>query len=222
MRSRCWGRRLGRRWGCWRGFDFWEWDSESAKMQDPDLSIEFFQSRRKKVHFDVAGPFEIARHGTRKIITKDSLTDLKDQLEAWEIGLSESCGCYVFAKRASGGIIPWYVGQACRRPMLKEALSADNINKYNKALDGKGTPLLFVIPQRTPKGKLRRRPAAGDLPSLTFLERWLMATSIDRNPDLINSKETKFLRSLHVIGVFNAKQGESTAASQKLRRALGR
>jgi len=172
------------------------------------------------MRFDVAGPFEISRHGTKKNITKESLTDLKDDFEAWEEGLSESCGCYVFAKRAGGGIIPWYVGQACRRPMLKEALNADNITKYNTVLDDKGTPLLFVIPVRTPQAKLRKRPESGDLPSVTFLERWLITTALDRNPHLINSRETKFLRELRVVGIFNATQGESTSASQELSKAL--
>jgi hypothetical protein len=172
------------------------------------------------MRFDVAGPFEITRHGTKKNITKESLKDLAQQLEAWEEGLSEACGCYVFAKRAGGGIIPWYVGPACRRPMLKEALNSDNITKYNDVLDEKGTPLLFVIPARTPTKKLRKRPESKGLPSITFLERWLIATALDKNPDLINNMETRFLRGLHVVGIFNAKKGESTTASQDLSKAL--
>lgn len=173
------------------------------------------------MRFDVAGPFDISRHGKKRNITKESLLSLKDQLEEWEEGLSEACGCYVFAKRAGGGITPWYVGQACRRPMLKEALNSDNLAKYNKVLDDdKGTPLLFVVPTRTPTGKLRKRPQNGGLTSLTFLERWLIAAAIEKNPGLINSKETKFLRNLHVVGIFNAKKGESTAASQELSKTL--
>lgn len=175
------------------------------------------------MRFDVAGPFEISRHGKKRNITKESLSTLQAQLEEWEEGLSEACGCYVFAKRAGGGITPWYVGQACKRSMLKEALNPDNITKYNHVLDDdKGTPLLFVIPARTPKGKLRKRPEASGLESITFLERWLIAKAIEKNLDLINSKETKFLRTLHVAGIFNARQGESTAASKELSRALWR
>ena len=172
------------------------------------------------MNFDVAGPFEITRHGTKKNITKESVSNLKNHLEEWEEGLSESCGCYIFAKRAGGGVIPWYVGQACRRPMFKEALNADNITKYNTVLDDKGTPLLFVIPARTPTGKFRKRPELGNWPPLTFLERWLIATALDKNPDLINNKQTKFLRELHVVGIFNATQGESTSSSQELIKTL--
>ena len=172
------------------------------------------------MRFDVAGPFEITRYGTKKNITKESRADLRAQLEEWEEGLSESCGCYIFAKRAGGGIIPWYVGKACRRPIFKEALNADNITKYNTILDNKGRPLLFVIPARTPTGKLRKRPEEGGLPSIDFLERWLISTALVKNPDLINNKETKFLRGLHVVGIFNTRQGESTSASQELSRTL--
>lgn len=172
------------------------------------------------MQFDVAGPFELKRFGTKKNITKDSLAELKLRMEEWEVGLSESCGCYVFAKRTGGGIIPWYVGQACRRPMLKEALNAENIVKYNKVTDEKGTPLLFVIPARTPNGKFRKRPDTQKLREITFLERWLIATTLDKNPELINNMETKFLRGLHVTGIFNAKQGESTSASQWLSKTL--
>lgn len=172
------------------------------------------------MRFDVAGPFEIIRHGKKKNITKESLEALRHDMEEWEDGLSESCGCYVFAKRAGGGIIPWYVGQACRLPMFKEALNADNITKYNKVLDEKGTPLIFVIPARTPTGQLRKRPVSKGLPSITFLERWLIATALEKNPGLINNRETMFLRALHVTGIFNATQGESTLASQELSKAL--
>ncbi|RDS80966.1 hypothetical protein DWU99_18095 [Dyella psychrodurans] len=107
--------------------------------------------------------------------------------------------------------------------MLKEALNSDNLAKYNRVLDDdKGTPLLFVIPARTPTGKLRRRPENSGLSSLDFLERWLIAAAIEKNPELINNRETKFLRELHVVGIFNAKQGENTAASNNLRKALWR
>ena len=173
------------------------------------------------MRFDVAGPFEITRHGKKRNITKESLLKLETDREEWEDGLSESCGCYVFGKRAGGGITPWYVGQACKRPMLKEALNSDNIAKYNRVIDDdKGTPLLFVIPARTPMGKLRKRPQNGDLSSLDFLERWLISVAIEKNVDLINNKETRFLRDLHVVGIFNPKKGEFTAASQELGKAL--
>ena len=37
------------------------------------------------------------------MITKLSLRDLKTELDDWEEGLSDTCGCYVFAIRAGRG-----------------------------------------------------------------------------------------------------------------------
>jgi len=174
------------------------------------------------MHFDVAGPFELIRSGSKKMITDISLRKLKPELENWETGLSEACGCYVFAVRAGKGFSPYYVGQACKRSILAEALNPSNREKYNKVLsDRKGTPVLFLVPLRTPTGKFRKkRQVGGGLAYVNFLERWLIATSIEKNFRLINNKETKFLRKIHVAGIFNAKKGESTQASQDLARTL--
>ena len=174
--------------------------------------------------FDVAGPFEIERHGRTKIIIERSRKDLRPILEDWEEGLSSACGCYVFALRAGRGFTPYYVGQACKRTLLDEALNPANPEKYNTALgNGKGTPVLFLVPMRTPNGRFRKRTRGNTgLKELDFLEFWLLANAIDKNPDLINNKQTRFLRNLRVIGFLNAERGELTTASRFLSRALWR
>ncbi|MFC0574388.1 hypothetical protein [Paraburkholderia solisilvae] len=174
------------------------------------------------MQFDVFGPFTLSRHTKKKIITNESLVDIKKAAEDRETGLSLACGCYVFAKRAGKGFTPWYVGQACKSSIVNEALNPANREKYNKILaEEAGSPVLFLLPMRTPTGKFRKRPAGnGGLPALDFLERWIIATAIDKNAHLINNKETKFLRNIHVIGVFNAQQGESTTDSTRLRKTL--
>lgn len=105
---------------------------------------------------------------------------------------------------------------------MTEALNPSNREKYNKVLsESKGTPILFLIPMRTPTGKFRKKSqVSGGLAALDFLEGWLIANAIEKNTDLINNKRTKFLRQIHVVGFFNAKKGESTSASQQLRKAL--
>jgi hypothetical protein len=40
------------------------------------------------MNFDVIGPFEIRRFGKKKIINKNSLTDMCEQVESHEPGLS--------------------------------------------------------------------------------------------------------------------------------------
>jgi hypothetical protein len=174
--------------------------------------------------FEVTGPFVLKRYGAKKILNKESLSDLKEQMEIWQDGLSDACGCYVFAIRAGKGFTPYYVGQACKRSIHKEALNPSNISKYNTALsDSNGTPVLFCIPLMTNGGKFRKRKQVkGGLAALDFLEQWLIAAAIEKNEDLINNKETFFLRNLHVRGIFNAQQGEANYSTQSLTKTLWR
>ena len=132
--------------------------------------------------FDVAGPFKLSRHTSKQIITKQSLKELKFELDEWEDGLSDACGCYVFAIRAGKGYTPYYVGQSSKRGIADEALNSTNREKYSQALsEGKGAPVLFVIPMRTPSGKFRKRKKAdGKLAAVDFLEQWLIATAIEK------------------------------------------
>ena len=170
--------------------------------------------------FDVAGPFKVKRYGKKKLITKQSLTELKQELEEWESGLCDACGCYVFAIRAGKGYTPYYVGQACKRAILDEALNPSNRGKYNEVCsETNGMPVLFFLPMRTPTRRFRKK-GSGRLPAIDFLERWLIAQAIDKNSRLINNKETRFLRKIHVVGVFNAGQGEATSDSACLHKAL--
>jgi hypothetical protein len=83
--------------------------------------------------FDIVGPFELTRHGTKKRITERSLADLRSVLEDHRPGLAYACGCYVFALRAARGYTPYYAGQACRQSILREALNSSNQKKYNRA-----------------------------------------------------------------------------------------
>jgi hypothetical protein len=172
--------------------------------------------------FEVAGPFDLTRHGSKNFITDETLKNLKLRLEDWAEGLSGACGCYVFAVRAGKGYTPYYIGQACKSSIAAESLNPSNREKYNKVLsESKGTPVLFTLPLRTPTGKFRKRSQVnGGLAELDFLEGWLIANAIEKNAALINNKRTKFLRQIHVAGFFNAKKGESTSASQQLRKTI--
>lgn len=135
--------------------------------------------------------------------------------------LADACGCCVFAIRASHGFTPWYVGQSQKQTIIGEAMNASNIVKYNDVLNGKqGTPVLFLLPLQTPTGRFVKQPD-GSLESVEFLERWLIAAALEKNSELINNRETKFLREIHVTGILNARQGEAHPASRALRQTLG-
>ena len=168
--------------------------------------------------FDVSGPHKISRHGPKRLINEQSLKDLLAELRLEDSALEMACGCYVFAIRAGKGITPYYVGQASKSTIVREAFNPANRERYNSVLNGSsGTPIIFLLPMRTPTGKYRKKKSgAAQISSVTFLERWLIAKALEKNENLLNSRETRFLRNLHVRGLFNAQKGEATAASRKL------
>lgn len=145
------------------------------------------------------------------------------EIQESDPGLLEACGCYVFAVRASKGYTPWYVGQANKTRLVREALNFSNCVKYNNVLaEYSGTPMLFFLPQVTKSGKSYAKPTAkiAGRVAIDFWEKWLIATSLQKNSDLINEKNTAFLRNLHVTGIFNPSKGESNSNSKELGRAL--
>lgn len=173
--------------------------------------------------FNVYGPYKIPKtiYRKSKLITKDSIEPLQANIDNEE--LVNGCGCYVFAIRAGKGYTPWYVGQAAKMRLLVEAMNSNNREKYNKILgDHAGTPVLFLIPKLTNSGKLAKptKSKNGELKAVTFLEEWLIASALQKNPKLINKQNTHFLKNLHVIGLFNPKKGEAHNASAALKRAI--
>ena len=100
------------------------------------------------MNFDVAGPFKLHRHGLKRLITKQAIKQLKLELEKWERGLSEACGCYVFAIRAGRGYTPYYVGQACKSSILLEAMNASNRGAPVTATRSGGTPCISTASVR--------------------------------------------------------------------------
>jgi hypothetical protein len=173
--------------------------------------------------FDIYGPYDVPRtkYGKTKLITKDSISLLHSEIDNEEV--SNGCGCYIFALRASKGYTPWYVGQASKMRLIEESMNLHNREKYNKITAAhKGTPVMFYIPKLTSGGKFAKptKKANGELKAVNFLEEWLIATALQKNPKLVNRQNTHFLKHLHVRGLFNSKHGESHSRSQELKRAI--
>jgi hypothetical protein len=170
--------------------------------------------------FDVKGPYIIKRFGSAKMITDESLNALKKDID---VDLADGCGCYVFAIRASKGYKPWYIGQASASRLLPEAMNPSNREKFNKIVtEKKGTPVLFFLPKLTKTGMYAAPTTKEDknLQSVNFLEEWLIATALQKNPNLMNKQNTFFLKNLHVTGLFNPRHGEATVESSDLKSVL--
>src|SRR5262245_38650364 len=128
------------------------------------------------MRFDVLGPYEIPLDN--RLITRDSIAslkktwrDTKNQREKKFI--LEPCGCYVFSIKTKE-YKPWYVGQANRMRLWREAIGPRQINTYSEILNkrySKGKAVLFLLPMLTRGGK-PKPPVKGNnkSPSIDFVE----------------------------------------------------
>ena len=83
-----------------------------------------------------------------------------------------------------------------------------------------GTPLLFLLPRMTPKGKLCK-PTIWKYQDVEFLETVLIGIALEENGELANLKKTKLLREMRVPGVINSPHAPPTLPVRSLRNALG-
>lgn len=124
------------------------------------------------------------------------------------IGLSGGIGCYIFSIRAGKGELPWYVGMAEKQSFRKECFTNHKLVHYSNAVASRrGTPRLTLIAKYTPGGKLVN-PTGSEHNDIKFLETLLIANCLNRNPELMNSRDTKLLREMIVPGLMNTPQGK--------------
>lgn len=177
------------------------------------------------MHFEVLGPYYLS---TNSIVKTEHVIAMKKTIadDQKANSLLTACGCYVFGIKSSGAsrVMPWYVGKAERRSVLSEATNSSHLQLYNEILDEykRGHPALYFLPTVTPGGK-PRIPTKSDngVPSVDFLEDWLIATSLKTNGNLWNINKTKKLRELYVRGIFNPKVGDLNSEASSLKECLG-
>lgn len=175
--------------------------------------------------FEVLGPYFFP---TESIIKSSHVEQLKSEIasDPFAAAYLAGPGCYVFGVKSSGAksVQPWYVGKAERQSVLREATNAQHLQLYNEIFDEykRGHPALYFMPAITPAGKARL-PVTRDsgMPAVSFLEDWLISTSLKRNSSLWNVRSTKMLRELSVRGVFNPTQGDMNIPSASLKKCLG-
>ena len=122
-------------------------------------------------------------------------------VEASIPGLSDACGCYVFAVKARCGALPWYVGLTTKRTFEGEAYGAHQVNHYNPVVVGKVgvSAQLFLLAKETPTGRFAKS-SVRSRKDIEYLETFLFGVALNRNAKLRNSKNTKFLKNICVPG----------------------
>jgi hypothetical protein len=174
------------------------------------------------MQYGVYGPFPIPA-GRPRFIEKRARDDVFDQAESACRGLSQAHGCYIFSMRAGRGYRPWYVGKACGKGGFRgECFQAHKLQHYNSVVTKtrRGTPVLHLIARSTRSGKLSFRNAGQEI---EWLERMLIGLALRENPELLNRKDTKYLKDLVVPGILGrpGKPGSFNGATDTLRVSLG-
>ncbi len=163
--------------------------------------------------FETEGPYELYRR--KGLINRDAAARRYywQWVNEYVSGLPEACGCYIFAIQTPRGTLPWYVGKAANQSFRQECLTAHKINHFNDALAGRrGKPVLFFLPQVRRNGEYRW-PAPGKRPAIGELESVLMGMALTRNPALLNTQGTKFMRNLTVQGFINSRKASAGPAA---------
>lgn len=168
--------------------------------------------------FGVHGKFELPRKDGGIDDTVEGRRSFWVSVDEEVDGLSRACGCYVFAAQNR----PWYVGKTEKQDFAHECLTPHKILHYNHVIVNKynrAAPHLYLFPLLTPRGKFSA-PSRNGHRTVAELERMLIAVALSRNTELLNIEVTKFLKGLHVPGLFNTKRGDASAYSVQEVRSL--
>jgi hypothetical protein len=171
------------------------------------------------MNFGVFGGFEITRKTNRHgKFDKSFWESIEDQHQ----GVTEACGCYIFALQNGHNIVSWYVGKTEKRTFRHECFQPTKINYYNECLvDHHGRPLLFILPRLTNSGRKFSKPTNSGYRDIGFLETLLIGMALERNGKLLNIKNTTLLRQMIVPGIINSPRARPAGAVIDLRNALG-
>lgn len=171
-----------------------------------------------EMHYSIIGPGNIARdeHGSICGRQPELWDDFEDQCD----GVSEGCGCYIFAIRAGKGLKPWYVGKAEKQPFRRECFTPHKLSIYRNLMYRyrSGTPVLFLVVRETPTGRICK-PADG-YRDVEFLETMIIGQALRANSEICNIKDTRLLRDMTVPGMLNGRQGKPTRSVSAFKRLL--
>jgi hypothetical protein len=125
-------------------------------------------------------------------------------------------GCYVFAMRSGGGILPTYVGKATVNFGQETFTDHKCGSHYNLALANysKGRPVLFFVFHPRQKGPTNK-------PFIGALETYLIEQAYWRNPVGLTNKNKLPKHLWSIAGTLRPDRGKPSQAAIDLRTLLG-
>jgi hypothetical protein len=170
--------------------------------------------------YEPVGPVQIPTNDAGSIDAKNvgRRGNFWDQLDERYPKLSTAKGIYAFCAQTGTRYRPWYVGKTNGfKGFRGEVFGAHKLLHYNLVIhdhyQNRFTPVFFFLVRKTEGGKLSWRPPPKEL---EFVEKLIIGRALERNPDLRNIAETKYLRGLTVYGVTHGRQDRSSMEFKKV------
>ena len=167
------------------------------------------------MRFAVYGAFQLPRQNRLIDYSPEAKSIFWEQVEDEIGGLSEACGCYIFAAQNK----PWYIGLAEKQSFKHECLTDHKLKIYNKILSSyqRAAPWLYFVAKLTPC-KNFSSPSKNGHQDIAALEKILIGLGISRNNEIENVRGTKYYREMNVPGIINTEPGQGRAyAVQEIR-----
>lgn len=160
--------------------------------------------------FSVEGPCKVPfddKPGGRVIV--------EDLAEFWNRNkkVKNAKGCYVFARRASKGFVPLYVGKTTRT-FEQECFTDHKLNHYHRALAdyAKGTPVMFFVYLGKAKGAPNKR-------DIGELEEFLIQVGRTIN-DRLRNIQGNDAPTWGIKGVLRGGKGKASSAAKEFKKLL--
>ncbi len=167
------------------------------------------------------GPFPLNRDGAK--LASGALAEFwKERSDDCVAGLCDAVGVYVFAVRAKKNKIakPWYIGRTDKQSFKKRLIQQELHFRQVLEKAKNGQLEIFLIAMKSPGGKAFRKPTKAKIDSNDWLESMMIGSALSCNSELINASKVKHLKTLHVQGYMNSKQGNLNRASSELRKTM--
>jgi hypothetical protein len=172
--------------------------------------------------FETFGPFRIPTNDG--IICRPPATWWDEEVD-WKYGVSRAIGCYMFVM-GDAHIKPWYVGKTVNASGFREEVFTEHKREhYNWVIENgyRGPPQLYLFPKITRPFDEDWKFSRGQSNSgpIEWLERTLMGMAFSQNPEIANSRDLTYFRTVHVRGILGrAPRGKRTGDIAKARHAL--